>query len=185
MKKLTEKDFADAAKVLDCDVAAIKAVAQVESAGSGFLTNGEPKILFEAHWFYKFTGGRFGFSNVSQKYWRLARPFYRQNQHSRLAKAVKLDRNSALKSCSWGKFQIMGFNYKACGFRTIQQFVNAMYAGEREQLLAFCNFIKHRRLDDELREKNWAKFAYGYNGKGYKTNRYDKKMKNAYEKFKR
>ncbi|WP_262919099.1 N-acetylmuramidase family protein [Niabella hibiscisoli] len=48
---LTEKDFQDAARQLNCEVAAIKAVAEVESKGDGFLPTGEPKILFERHIF--------------------------------------------------------------------------------------------------------------------------------------
>src|SRR5690606_12388966 len=30
---------------------------------------------------------------------------------------------------------------------------------------------------------DWDKFAYGYNGKGYKENNYDTKLKRAYERF--
>ena len=33
---LTESDFKEAAKLLNCDIAAIKAVAEVESSGNGF-----------------------------------------------------------------------------------------------------------------------------------------------------
>lgn len=32
-----------------------------------------------------------------------------------------------MKSCSWGKFQIMGFNYEDCGFSTVGAFVDASY----------------------------------------------------------
>lgn len=38
--KLTEQDYKDAAGLLGVDVAAIKAVTEVESAGSGFLPSG-------------------------------------------------------------------------------------------------------------------------------------------------
>ena len=48
---LTEADYAAAAGRLGCSVAAIKAVAKVESKGSGFLPSGEPRILFERHVF--------------------------------------------------------------------------------------------------------------------------------------
>ncbi|AZA64465.1 DUF3380 domain-containing protein [Chryseobacterium carnipullorum] len=59
MKTLTEQDYINAAKELGCEVAAIKAVAEVESRGSGFLSSGEPKILFERHRFYKYTNGKY------------------------------------------------------------------------------------------------------------------------------
>jgi len=58
-KKLVEQDFIDAAKLLSkpnkpCLVNAIKAVAQVESAGDAFGANGLPVILWERHKFDKY-----------------------------------------------------------------------------------------------------------------------------------
>jgi len=38
-------------------------------------------------------------------------------------------------------------------------------------------------LVNALQNKDWAKFAQGYNGSGYKANRYDEKILNAYKKF--
>lgn len=185
-KLLTEQDYKDAAKELGCEVAAIKAVASVESGGrSGFMKDGiTPKILFEGHWFHKLTNGRFtNNENANISYPRWIRKYYKENQHNRLQKASKLNRDAALKSASWGKFQVMGFNYKISGFKTLQEFINSMYESERGHLMAFVAFVKHRRLDDELRRKDWAGFAYGYNGSGYKKNRYDEKMESAYNKY--
>ena len=51
VKKLSELDYQDIAKELGCKVAAIKAVADVESSGDVFFSNGKPKILYEAHIF--------------------------------------------------------------------------------------------------------------------------------------
>lgn len=100
----------------------------------------------------------------------------------RLELAVSLDREAALMSASWGKFQIMGFNYKKCGFKTIQEFVNAMYESESAQLKAFVAYIKNRNLADELQNKQFAQFAYYYNGAGFKKNRYDEKLLKSYLK---
>jgi hypothetical protein len=61
--KLVESDFRAAAKLLKCDVAAIKAVAEVESSGNGFLSDGRVKILFEGHQFYKYTNGAYAASH--------------------------------------------------------------------------------------------------------------------------
>ena len=52
---ISEGDYQAAAQSLGCEVAAIKAVASVESRGRGFLPSGRPKILFESHVFSKFT----------------------------------------------------------------------------------------------------------------------------------
>ena len=51
--KLTIKDYQKAAKELNCEVAAIRAVAEVESLKGGFLPDGRPKILFERHVFHQ------------------------------------------------------------------------------------------------------------------------------------
>lgn len=181
MNVLQECDFITAAALLDCEVACVKAVAEVESSGGGFLKNGQPKILFEGHYFYELTKGKHGISNVSYPTW--SSEYYNEDQHARLDKAIKLDRSAALQSASWGKFQIMGKNWKNLGYGSVQEFVNDMYAGETEHLMAFVKFVKFNKLDDELRRKDWAGFAKGYNGPGYAKNSYDKKMAAAYKKF--
>lgn len=183
MKTLTEQDYINAAKELNCEVATIKAVAEVESLNGGFQKDGIPKILFERHKFHQFTNGKYSkqYPDISNQ----RAGGYTNNEHVRLEKAAKLDRNSALKSASWGKFQIMGFNYSIVGFSTIQDFINAMYKSEGEQLKAFVQFIKSNKLDDELRDKKWTDFARIYNGKNYHINKYDIKMANAYKKYKK
>ncbi|MCD8435886.1 N-acetylmuramidase family protein [Tenacibaculum dicentrarchi] len=184
MNKINECDYEIAAEIIGCDIATIKAVAEVESNGNGFNLDGSPKILFEGHWFHRMTFGKYSkWQNRNISYPKWVRTFYRQNQHKRLQKAVKLNRDAALKSASWGKFQIMGFNYDKCGFENVQDFVNAMYKSEGEQLKAFINFIISRKLDDELRTKNWARFAYFYNGAGFRKNKYDTKLATAYLKY--
>lgn len=57
-----------------------------------------------------------------------------------------------------------------------------MVESEGGQLNAFVGFIKGRRLDDDLRSHDWAAFARGYNGSGYKENAYDQKMADAWAK---
>ena len=186
MRTITDADYRRAARTLGCEVAAIKAVAEVESRGAGFLANGEPKVLFEAHIFDRLTGGRYrkGYPNLSSARWNKA--LYGpagQHQHVRMQRAVALDREAALQSASWGRFQIMGFNWKLAGYASLQKFVNAMYRSEGDHLDAFVGFVIGRRLDDELRDRRWAAFAEGYNGPGYAENRYDEKMAAAYRRF--
>jgi peptidoglycan hydrolase-like protein with peptidoglycan-binding domain len=50
---LEEQDFIDSATKLNVEVAAIKAVREVESKGAGFLDDGRSIILFERHQFRK------------------------------------------------------------------------------------------------------------------------------------
>lgn len=181
---ITEKAYKRASKLLFCEVEVIKAIAKVESNGNGFNSDGTPKTLFEGHWFHKLTGGKYSgvWKYRSISYPRWTRIWYgkQKAEKKRLSLACSLDREAGLKSASWGAFQIMGFNYSLCGFTSVQDFVNAMYANEDAQLIAFVNYIKNRKLGKYLREKNFDNFAYYYNGKSYKENRYAKKMRIAY-----
>lgn len=171
---LTESDFKEAAQFLNCDVAAIKAVTKIESNGDSTDSQGRIKILFEGHIFYSLTKGKYGITDISYPKW--TKKYYSLPQYGRFNRAFSLDKNAAMQSCSWGLFQIMGFNYDKCGFRDVGSFVDFMKESERNQLLCFCRFVKSRGLDDEIRNLQWAKFAYGYNGPGYKSNRYDTKL---------
>lgn len=192
-KFLTEEDFLQASKLLDCDIEAIKAVCYVEAPKGGFNEDDTPITLFEGHWFHRFTNGKYSDKiliidgknkNISYSKW--TRKYYGKNQEEekmRLEAASKLDRNAALMSASWGKFQIMGFNFAICGFKTIQQFVNAMYHSECKQLYAFCNYILNIGLDRELKLHLWEEFAYRYNGPLYKKNRYAWRLERAYLRY--
>jgi hypothetical protein len=180
---LKDADLANAAEALNCEVACVKAVAEVESQGSGFLPSGRPKILFEALWFSRLTQNRYDASHpdISSPRWNKA--LYSKDEYARLEKAVALDRTAALQSASWGRFQIMGFNFKESGFASVEDYVQAMYESEGRQLDAFISFLKAKHLDAPLRERRWGDFAHGYNGPGYKDNRYDEKLLAAYRKY--
>ena len=190
--KLTDQDYETAASLLQCDVAAIKAVAEVESRGDGFLSDGRVKILFEGHQFYKYTNGLYATSHPTICYQNWTTAFYSKGatadirgagELARLEEAMSLDRTAALKSASYGKFQIMGFNYQMCGFATVDDFYQAVQVSESEHLNAFCKYIQARALDRALREFSWADFASKYNGPDYQKNQYDTKLAAAYAKY--
>ena len=190
---LTDEDFARAAKELGVEVAAIRAVAEVEAAGYGFLPDGRPAILYEAHVFHRLTKGahtaakdRKGVLLSSSRWDRSLYGAAGENQHDRLQDAARLDATAAHKACSWGLFQIMGENYQAAGCPTIDAFVDKMNKGAAEHLDAFVAFIKaDPKLHDALRAKQWATFARIYNGPAYAQNAYDKKMAAAYARWSR
>ena len=176
---LDDEAIEAAAKKIGCQVAAVRAVIDVESRG-GFLKDGRPKILFERHYFSRLTKRKFDGSHphISHPKWGGYKGGVRE--YDRLGEAVKLDRDAALRSASWGAFQIMGDNYKICGFSTAEDFVKAMVSGEPAQLDAFVNFVKKNGLGDELIRLDWAGFARGYNGPAYKVNKYDTKLHAAF-----
>lgn len=189
---ITDNQFTASAKALNVEVAAIKAIAEVESSGDGFLADGKPKILFEPHIFWKqlrqkgIDPNLFMEENADILYptWKPGAYGPVSKQHERMEKAARINRDAALLSASWGRFQIMGFNWKACGAANLQEFINDMYKDEDAQLHRFTIYIKSTFLDDELRNHDWAGFARGYNGPQYTRNKYDVKLKNAYVKYK-
>jgi len=180
---MLEQDWMEAAAKLGCEVAAIKAVAAVESPGSGFMTTGEPFILFEAHIFSRLTNHQYdtAYPGISSPRWN--KSLYRNSagEHLRLAEAIKLDRDAALQSASWGRFQILGCNWKRCGYASLQEFINAMYRSESDHLHAFCAFIMSMGLADELQRKDFHGFSLIYNGPSAAENRYAERMEDAYE----
>lgn len=181
---ITEAAFAAAAAKLQCDIAAIKAVAEVESRGSGFIPSGKPTILFERHKFHKYSGGIFSAANpdISAKKAGGYGPAG-EHQWARFSKAFALDARAAMMSCSWGRFQIMGFNFAAAGFASLDDFVTAMKESEDRQLEAFVNFVLSQALAGRLRRHDWAGFARGYNGEDYAINKYDTKLAAAHRKW--
>ncbi len=180
---LVQADFERAATALRCEVAAIRAVCEVEAPRGGFLSDGRVVILFERHWFHRLTKGQY--SNLHPDISNPKPGGYLgfANEYTRFNRAFALDATAAMLSASWGKFQIMGFNHALCGFATVDAFVDAMKSGEGAQLDAFVAYVRHECLDDELREHRWTAFARRYNGVDYARNKYDTRLANAYAKY--
>jgi hypothetical protein len=182
---LTEQDFINASKTSKLSVAEIKTVSEVESRGKAFYADGFPVILFERHKFSKFTKGKFDkshpeISNPKAGGYGAAG----DNQRRKFNIAFGLNAEAAMMSCSWGRFQIMGFNFAMCGFLSVGAFVDAMKESEVRQLDLFLEYVRAAGLKDELQRHDWVNFARLYNGADYKKNNYDVKLKNAYDKFK-
>ena len=104
-------------------------------------------------------------------------------EYDRLEQARKINHEAADASASWGMFQIMGFNYAACGEKSVDNFVKAMCMSECRQLVLSARFIKQSGMLSALQAKDWAEFAKRYNGPAYEQNQYDKKLAAAYQKF--
>ncbi len=201
-KFLSEKDLVDFASGLNLELASVKAVNEVESSGKGFLVSGQPRILFEGHVFWSELKKRNinpaailkpGYEDVLYEKW--TKIYYKGGaaEYNRLEKAAGISgapgvHDAAYCSASWGAFQIMGYHYSNLGFNSIDQFVTDMYKHEREHLNAFGKFLSYKsfsgkKLLEWLREKNWEKFAEGYNGSGFRQNKYDIKLMTAYNKY--
>jgi hypothetical protein len=188
--KLTEADFAKAALSLGVPVASVKAFAEVESRGDGFLPDGHPVVLFERHVMYKRTKAKYGFTRADalvKRYPDIINPKSggygkESEQPGRMARAASLiDRECALESASWGLFQVMGYHWEAMGYPSLQAFINAMYYSEGDHLEAFVRYIKMTpSLHRALKAQDWPRVALGYNGPDYAANKYDTKLAAAF-----
>ncbi|WP_026969075.1 N-acetylmuramidase domain-containing protein [Algoriphagus terrigena] len=196
-KFLSEQDLKDFAQKHDLELAAVKAVNEVESSGKGFFVDGRPKILFEGHVFWDqlkkaeidpTTLSNASNADVLYKKWTKSHYVGGTREYDRMEKAAGLAadprvRAAALASASWGSYQIMGYHAAKLRYASVQEFVDQMYVHERNQLEAFGRYITEFGCIAALRSKNWAAFAKCYNGSGYAANKYDIKMANAYQKF--
>jgi hypothetical protein len=189
---ISEEQYKKAAEIIGCEVAVIKAVDEVESKGSGFLPDGQVKILFEPHIFWKRlqaqgidpTKHQKGNEDILYPKWVPGKYGSVSSQWNRMDRAIKINRVAALESASYGRYQVLGCNYTYCGFKSAQELLNYLHINEGNHLDVFVRFIKSMKLDDDLRNKQWESFSKGYNGSGYKLNKYDEKLIKAYNKFK-
>ncbi len=195
ISRLTEQDYREVAERLGVEVAAIKAVVDIEAGRQheGFSAPGMPLINFDLTMFRRFAGKK-GINLA--KYQRthavvFSRPNARKYgsqqaaQHARLKAARTIDNTTAIEGTFWGMFQIGGFNWKKCGCRDINDFVDRMSRSERDQLDLFANFIESSGLLKYLRAKNWSAFAKGYNGPSYASRGYHTRLAQAYARHKR
>ena len=193
MKTLTNEQIKDLANKHDIEYAGLKAVVEVEASGKGFIGD-VPKILYEPHIMHRLLTKKNYITirnnlmkahpNLCYPRWGTYKYGAESIQHRRLEIASQFNRDTALESCSWGLGQVMGFNWKSLGYESLQAFINDMYESEAKQLEAMIRFIKVNGLLLALKNKDWVKFARGYNGSGYAKNKYHIKLANAYAKYK-
>ncbi|WP_150539442.1 N-acetylmuramidase family protein, partial [Actinobacillus vicugnae] len=194
-----EEHYELLAKELGVEKEVLKAVAEVESRGEGFINvNGvrKAKILYERHYMYRLLRDEKNYSTehltklvnedqdiinkrMSEKY---GTSLY---QYTRLEKAKKIDNYSAIKSCSWGRFQVMGIYYDKGGYVSPSEFERAMHLCDLQQFVYFKNYLKKvaPSIIPAMKSKDWARIARIYNGPDYSKNQYDIKMKSAYNKY--
>jgi hypothetical protein len=195
MRKLTDQYIIERASELGIDPALLLAVDKKESRGSGFILSegryqGELKVLFERHHFSRLTGRRFDKSHPSVSSRVRGGYLPEQSEFGRYMSAMRLDASAAMMSSSWGRYQIMGFNFRTCGYDRVQSMVIDFYRGEDRQFDGFIKFLQDTRvagvtLFNHLRNKNWESFARGYNGPRFKENNYDTDLQKLYNSEKR
>lgn len=182
----TVEDYAAAAKELGVETAAIRAFAAIEAPRGGFMESGHPTILLERHVWHRLTGGKFDTMapDLSNKipggYGSYA------DQPMRLRRAMSFDAQTAQQSCSWGLFQIMGYNWKVSGFDSLAAFVAAMHSNVQAHLRAFVSFVQksHPKMLKAMQALDWETVARLYNGPDYAKHDYHGRLAALYDQLK-
>lgn len=185
-KRLTAIDIAQVGRTIGVGEDEVRAVLEVETSGGGFDSSGRPRMLFEPHVFWRELGDspkRTTAQAQGLAYPKWGQGSYPPDSYSRLATAIRIDVNAALRSASWGIGQIMGYNHRAAGYATAGDMVAAFCDNKTAGLQAMIRFIESEGLDDDLRRHDWSSFARGYNGPGYAKNRYHIKLAEAFARW--
>lgn len=173
VERLTERDYIEVANRLGVEPEAIKAVVDIEAGKEhrGFFKPGLPLINFDLTMFRKFAG-KAGI-NLAKYNRTHAAVFNRPNarahgstqaaQQHRLRTARSIDDETAVMGTFWGMFQIGGFNWKLCGAKDIDDFVDKMSRSERDQLELFANFLVSTGLDQPLNRNAYERFIMNGN----------------------
>lgn len=181
------------------EVATLKAVMDVESAGRGFFTDWKGmqriKIQFEPHVFARELSKRnfdVRLEKTSYGYMKLwidgllvlENKVDKQLEEWRAFNiAARYDLESAMLATSWGLGQVMGFNYKLAGYENVGDMVDAFKESEEKQFEGMLSFILNRKIMKHLKKKNWRLFAKYYNGVNYRKYNYHKRLEKAYERY--
>jgi len=187
----TVAEIAGAATDLGIEPAALLAVAEVESGGQAFaLVDGrrEPLIRFEGHYFDRRLGGENRalareLGLAAPVAGAVANPATQAERWTMLRRAAAIDAKAAYESVSWGLGQVMGAHWAWLGYAGVEAMVEEARKSVAGQTRLMALYIDRAGLAGALRSHDWAGFARGYNGPGYKAYAYDEKIAAAYDRY--
>lgn len=165
------------------DPAALEAVWMVESGGKPFRRDGSLTRRFEPHKFPETHWPALGFDPGAAAPSEASRAIGEAARERMFEAAFEIDVEAAFDATSWGGGQIMGFNAESVNFPSARAMVAAFADSEAAQLAATCVFIRSNNLVTALRARDWAAFAYAYNGPDYRRGAYAQKIAAAYRRL--
>ncbi|KAA3659893.1 MAG: DUF3380 domain-containing protein [Calditrichaeota bacterium] len=182
------------------------AVLCVESSGKGFEARNQNRMIirFENHLFWKYWGKqnpekfhkhfKYGkYQNNKLKVWlgHSWRPdptgswqtFHgsQPKEWNVLEFARSLSDSDALTCISMGMPQVMGFNYKAIGYNSVEEMFDKFNSDIRYHIQGLFDFFD-KRMIRALQKRDFVEFAGYYNGSGQKQ-KYGQWIQNHYDAF--
>lgn len=159
----------------------------VESGGRGFdPVTGKLIIQLEPHLFSKYAK-----IPRDESTWSLNRVETQGPEWKAFNDAFRKNSEAAMCATSIGLPQILGVNFKACGYDSVGAMWDDFKLGELQQVKALIRFIgNNKKLLNAIKAQDWHTVASVYNGVGYRelakklgTVPYDVKLAEAYKKF--
>lgn len=191
---INDNDYATTAKDLGVEKEVLMAIASQESKHASFKAVKQATILFERHKMYRLLikkgNTKASVDALSKKYPSIVNEdsggYNDMTSYEKLKIAKSIDYSCAVQSCSWGKFQVMGFNY-ANLYSSPRELEKAMNMCELQQFKYFVSYLKNTSgMVDALKNKNWERIATLYNGPNWKNQNpeYANNIKRYYNQFK-
>jgi peptidoglycan hydrolase-like protein with peptidoglycan-binding domain len=195
MSGLTESQVATIRKQADVyglPQAFVLGIVEKESAGHVFWTvNGKqvPPIRPEGHYFYKYlTGAKRNEAMTkglaAKKAGTVHVPGAYSAVYAMFARMVAIDPEVACMSISMGIGQVMGAHFKKLGYSSATEMYRHCCTGLDGQVEIMLRFITaDKALTHAAQTLDYAAFAKGYNGPGYRRNNYDVLLRQHTEKW--
>ncbi len=163
MIKINNHQIKELAESIWLSYAHLQAFIRTETPGNGFdKRTGKLLIQFEPHYFRR--NEPFAPSGA----WSINKVDVQSKEWVAFNDAFKIDPESAMMSTSIGMPQIMGQNFKQCGYSSVGEMWDDFKKGEYNQIKALCTFIiNNKALYKAIKNEDWAKCAYIYNGPRY------------------
>jgi len=178
---------------LSINPAVVTAVLCVESSGKGFGPDGKMIIRFENHVFWRHWGrshpaefhDHFAFDEKrpwcghrfrgsTKERWKSVHGKGQTREWKVFEFARATHPRFSMYSISMGMPQIMGFNHRRIGYKSVEQMFASFERGERNQIIGLFDFIaagrltsgKESKLAVALKKRDFSTFARLYNGSG-------------------
>ena len=184
----TTEAIARVAREFSLEAAALAAIVEIETGGRAFVAvNGrtEPPIRFEGHYFdrrlspdKRARARALGLSSPAAGV--VPNPASQAARWQLLVRAAAIDAGAAFESTSWGLGQVMGAHWAWLGYAGVDALVAEARSGAAGQARLMARYIAKAGLAEALTRRDWPAVARGYNGPGYRANRYDTRLAQAF-----